>query len=102
MLEVHDLPTAEVYTATYYTYTSGVRDSGETLQKVVMYDLKTMLESGVPGVKRYVQISSTILADIPRHNDEITIDSVNYKILNPTRCANPAFVTFWESELKRV
>jgi len=101
MLECHNLPTAETYSATYYTFLSNSRSAGTTINNVVMYDKNTMLQSGVFGVIRYCQISTNTVTTV-KHNDEITINNISYKLINPTRCANPAFVTFWESELKRL
>ena len=102
MLEVHNMPTAEVYSAEYIAITNNEHANAVTIDKLVMYDKQTMLESGVFGIKRYIQISSSQLATIPNNNDIIEVDSVQYRILNPTRCANPAFVTFWETELKKI
>lgn len=101
MLNCHDLPTAEVYTATIQQISGNTYGSAVNLSKVVMYD-RNMNIDGVPSITRYIQISSSILATIPKHNSLITINSTKYKMINPRRCANPAFVTFWESEIQKV
>jgi len=102
MMEVHNLPTAEVYSGTYYSFTSGVKQAGRTIEKLVMFSENGMLENGIPGVKRYCQISSFYLTDIPKHGEQIVIGGKTYKFNNPIRCANPGFVTFWESEIQIV
>ena len=100
MLEVHDLPTAEVYSGTIQQMSGNTYGSAVNLSKIVVFD-RTMKLGGVPSIKRFAQISSSILATIPRHNSRITIGGVVYKLLDPTRRANPGFVTFWESEIQK-
>jgi len=101
MVEIHNLPTAEVYSATLYTIVNNSFDAGVALAKVVMFDRNLKLENGSFGIKRFVQISSNILTTIPAHNSKITIDTIDYIILAPIRRANPGFTTFWESEIKK-
>lgn len=108
MIEVHSLPTADVYSAVYYTYveatvsTKRVRSTGANLSSVVLIERSGLLESGLTGVKRYLQVSTSILATKPKEGDAITIDGVNYKIMSPRTRKNPAFVTFYEADLKTI
>ena len=100
MLEIHELPTAEVYSGTYSVLTNGEWSAGVSVAKLVMFDKRRKLENGVPGLTRFIQISSSILSTIPAHNSKIVINNISYEILDPIRRASPAFITFWEAEIK--
>lgn len=108
MIECHELPTANVFSAVYYTYsqatstTKRVRNAGVTLSSVVLIERSGMLGNGLTGIKRMVQISTSILATKPKEGNEITIDDTNYKIMNPVTRVNPGFVTFYEAEIKTI
>lgn len=100
MLEVHKLPTAEVFTATLKEMHAGSYGADQSLSAVVMYEMNTDL-GGVPSVKNFIQISSSVKADKPAHNSIITIANVSYKLINPITRKNPGFVTFYESEIQK-
>lgn len=101
MIECHDLPTAVIKTGVLYKIVGNSFDSGSSISQIVVFDKETTLKDGTFGTTKYIQISSSVLAEIPPHNSKLTIDGVNYKVLNPRQCDSPAFVTFWESEIQR-
>jgi len=101
MIECHDLPTAKVFAGTLFRIAGNSFDAGTEVSKIVMFDKKMTLASGTFGIIRCIQISSSILAAIPLPNSKLTIGNEDYKIINPQRHDNPAFVTFWESEIQR-
>lgn len=102
MMEIHAIPTAVPYneTATYYTYVNGEKQAGVPLNPVVFYDREGRLETGMLGIIKMIQISTSVLATKPKLNDIIEIDGQEYKFISPIKKANPGFVTFWESEVK--
>lgn len=101
MIECHDLPTAKVFAGTLFRIAGNSFDAGTAVSKIVMFDKKMTLTGGTFGIIRCMQISSSVLPAIPLHNSMLRIDGTDYKILNPQRHDNPAFVTFWESEIQR-
>jgi len=100
MLEVHKLPTADNYSAQYYQIINGARQPADTIEKVVLIEKEGVIEGNMIGIKRYVQISTTYLQIKPKQNELIVIDGTTYRFVNPIKCTNPGFVTFWESEIK--
>jgi len=102
MIECHALPTATPYlvSGTYFAYTNGVKQAGVTLTNIVLYERQEQIENGFIGIVRKVQISTTMLATRPDRNATIAINGTTYSFKDPVKRCNPAFVDFWESEIK--
>jgi hypothetical protein len=103
MIEVYSLPSCVPVAGTYIKYINGVAQTGVSLSKVVFYEKKGILESGMLGITYNVQISLTELPTKPGLQDYIVIDSIKYKFLNPQlKNQSPLYKPFWQSEVKSV
>ena len=102
MLEVHDLPSCIPVPATYYPYVGNIKQAGQDLERIVFYEKKGMLEGGMLGISYNVQISASILPDIPKHNDVLEINGKQYKIINPQIKESIVFYKFFQMEVKSV
>ncbi|GAB4146835.1 MAG: hypothetical protein OHK0017_07800 [Patescibacteria group bacterium] len=104
MVECYSLPTAKPYlvTARLVRYIDGVKQVPITLKNVVFYEQEGRLENELIGITSKVQISQSILPEIPGLNDIIIICNTQYKFINPTLKRNPAFRSFWQSEVKEI
>ena len=104
MIECYSLPTAKPYTVTaqYERMGTNKYEVAVTLANVVAYQNNGRLDGDRLGIKFKVQISTSLLADKPGFNDKITIDGQAYKLIDPVLKKNPAFVPFWEAEIKTV
>jgi hypothetical protein len=102
MIECHALPTATPYivSGTYFDYSNGVKQEGVALTNIVLYERQERVENGFVGIVRKMQISTTILSTKPDRNATIVINGTTYSFKDPVKKSNPAFVDFWESEVK--
>jgi hypothetical protein len=101
MIEVYSLPSCIPRQVKYYSYTNSTKNPVQILDNVVVYEMDGILETGILGVKKMCQISTSILPNKPSTKDYLEIDGLNYKFNNPVlRDQSIAFVPFWESEIK--
>jgi hypothetical protein len=103
MIECHDLPSVKQRVATYYRYINQVKQALVVISKGVFLERNSVLETGMLGTVYRIQISTSQINFLPKANDIIVIDSIEYKITsNPVQLYNnnPYFVPFYESELK--
>jgi len=107
-MKCHELPTANVKAATYYTFTEATaianrsRNVGTSLSSVVFIERDGIMEGGLIGIKQYVQIDQSILATRPKIGDQIKISPWIYKISSVAERVNPGFDSFWEIEIKLI
>lgn len=102
MIECHALPTATPYLVSgiYYIYINGTKQTGITIDNIVLYERQERIDGTFVGIIRKVQISTTMLATRPDRNAKLVIDGTEYSFKDPIKRINPKIVTFWESEIK--
>lgn len=103
MIEVHAVPTADTYPATLKRFVSGKVQGEEPIDTVVLYEKEGILETGVLGVKKILQISTSCLAVKPSLGDRLIIGSQYYKIVTVQyKNPKPAFYPYWKLEIKEI
>lgn len=103
MIECYQLPTAKNYEATHYSLVSNAKTEIGVIENCVLYSKSGMLDGGVMGTKKMVQIAVSQTIQVPKKGDFLLINSIEYRIISdPIFESNPMFKPFFQCEIKTV